>query len=751
MHETPTAFLHFDTPGPEKTMPAGRSRLQGWLVPKPGWHYTDLRILAASEIFPGVHGHPRRDLAGYFKSNRPCLLAGFEIVVVLPLGPHRLTLEACSITGAWEVLEQLDVEARPGGETLPAPESVPGRALEFGEALRVLLRRMGADCPPTAGAEAILHGTPRPHYLRHPHHPFHGHLDQPQAWARSVFGRIAISGWIFHETLVIRRVFATTDLQAVQNLSFGRETPFLAALHPGFASALRCGFDGFIDLPAQLPQPVSVRVYVELEDGSWHLGSVVRIVTTDHEFAKQPFARFSPLTFLRAWRALHRAMTARGITIKSKQEYRQEIRRIWRDYAARAPRGTEADTPFKNLTRTVPASGLDKVIHVHYFTHNLSHEGAPLFLLEHARYLHGATGASITLTTGQEGPLRREFESLGASVQVVDTASLLTETSARALQRMLDTLETTVDLRPASLVIANTLSTFWGVHLARRAGSPVLFYIHESTPPRSFFRGFVPPAALALVEESFRLADRVSFLTATSQRYFTHLIHPARSSLQPGWIDLSGIDRFCTAHSREAERTRLGILPGKKLVINLGTVCDRKGQHLFARAVDLLWHNSPALAASTEFLMVGGGDTAYDRELADFLLELGRPNLRIIPGTRDVYPYYCAADLFVCSSFEESFPRVILEAMAMKVPILSTNVHGIPEIVRDGKEAVLVPPGDSSALAHGLTKLLNEPDIARHFAGQARLRLENNFAAAILLPKHLAVAQALLAAHAGGN
>jgi glycosyltransferase involved in cell wall biosynthesis len=297
-------------------------------------------------------------------------------------------------------------------------------------------------------------------------------------------------------------------------------------------------------------------------------------------------------------------------------------------------------------------------------------------------------------------------------------------------------------------VIVNTLSAYWGVHLAVRARRPALFYIHESTPPRSFFRGFVPPAALALVEDSLRRADRVSFLTATSQRYFAGLIGPERCAIQPGWIDLAGIDRFCSTHARATERTRLGLDPKKKLTINVGTVCDRKGQHIFARAVDLLWRHDPALAAENEFLLIGGGDTAYDRELADFLVELNRPNLRIIAGTREVYPYYRAADLFVCSSFEESFPRVLLEAMAFSVPILSTEVHGIPEIVRPEMEAVLVAPGDSAALNRGLIRLLREPAIGHRHAVQARARVESNFAAAILLPRHLAFAQAVQTAAA---
>ncbi|MEJ1971466.1 MAG: hypothetical protein WDM96_02825 [Lacunisphaera sp.] len=56
--------------------------------------------------------------------------------------------------------------------------------------------------------------------------------------------------------------------------------------------------------PRSCRKPVTVRVYAELADGSWHLGSVARFAETDHEFLKQAYGRFSPLAFWRAWRAL---------------------------------------------------------------------------------------------------------------------------------------------------------------------------------------------------------------------------------------------------------------------------------------------------------------------------------------------------------------------------------------------------------------------------------------------------------------
>ena len=739
MHETPHATLHFDVPGPGQILPAGRTKLHGWLVSKPGTHYTDLRVASGSRIFPGMHGFPRRDLADFFHADKPYLLAGFEVMVELLPGPQRLVLEGCSITGAWLPIDTLNFEVTPNPAPAAEPEIAPIRATEFGGVLRILLCQLG-----TAGAslreitDKLLAATPRPHYLRHPHLPFHGHLDEPQAWARSIFGRVPIAGWLFHETSRIKRVFATTDLQAVQTLEFGQPTPFLAGRPGQSPQLLHCGFVGFLDLPHQLPPPVTVRTYAELDDGSWHMGSVARIAVTDHEFAKQPLAPFSALTFLRAWRTLRTAMKSAGFTIESGAAYRKEVGKVWREYRTQAPR------PARSVSRPARLSSTPgKLERLHLCTHNLNYEGAPLFLLEYARCLRRETGCSLAVTSGREGPLRSEFESLGAIVQVVDTTTLQAAPDSRCLRRALQELAKAVDLGAANLVVANTLSAYWGVHLARRAGRPVLFYIHESTTPRSFFHGHMAAATVPVVEESFRLADRVSFLTPATQRYYAGLSDGSNYGINPGWIDLAGIDRFRGAQPAAQSRAQLGLAPGKRLVVNIGSVCDRKGQHLFARAVDLLWRFAPELAAQAEFRMVGGRDTAYDLTLADFLTELGRANLQVVPETRNVYPYYQAADLFVCSSYEESFPRVVLEAMAFERPIVTTNVHGIPEIVRPDQEALLVAPGDSAALAAAMQRLLASPADGEALAKRARQRVAAEFDGPVVLPRHLALARSL--------
>ena len=743
MHETATAHLHFDWPSPDQPLQASGEVVRGWLVPKPGNHYTDLRIINGSHIFTGIYGFPRADLAAHFGSTQPYLLAEFAIPVRLECGRTTLVLEGYSIQGRWESISPLTVEVVVADRPLTEIEPRPIRAHEVGAAMRNLLRRLGpGEITPEAAVAALLDKTAYPHVLRLPHLPFHGNLDEPWSWSETVFGRLTVLGCLFHESQPIKRIFATADLQAVQNLTIGRASAPYGSHYPDFPQAQACEFAGIIDVPAQLHHPVPIRVYAELLDGSWHLGSVVRTTATDHEFSKQPLPPYTLLTFWRIWRQWKKAATARGYRLETGRPLWRELCKVWSDYRTQAPRRRPHQTP-----RIAPAKTKRAIEHLHLVTHNLNQEGAPLFLVEYARHRQQTTGCKISVTSGQEGSLRQAYEAIGATVEIVNLAPLFAATTAAGLRRAIHQLGVGSDLSAADLVVANTLSAYWGVHLAMAAGRPTLLYIHESTSPAAFFRGHMHPATLPIVEETFARATAVSFLTATTQRYYTALSDGTNYRLNPGWIDLAAIDEFRRTHQREPSRIELGRALERRLVINIGTVCDRKAQHIFARAVDLLWRNAPELAAQTDFLMVGGRATPYDYALRDFLTTLGRPNLQIIGETANVYPYYAAADLFVCSSYEESFPRVVLEAMAFALPIVSTAVHGVPEITRPEIEAVLVPPGDTAALAEAMQRQLSDPVAAQKMARAARTRVAAEFDAQILLPRHAALADKIATLH----
>jgi len=739
MQETAQAFFTLDDHAGGAALPAGPLRLKGWAVGKSGSFLTDLRVRLRTAIFPSFYGQPRADLAGYFKAREPFLLAGFEADIVLAIGENLLEFEACEISGRWIPVGRVTLIGLPGA-TAPTLSSDAVQPHEFARALRLVLQS-AAQVAPARAAAAVAAALPVPHITRYPAIPFHGHLHHPPLLQRTEFGRVVVEGWLFHESAKIRCIAASVDLQAWQILRQEGSLPYVAGLFPQFPQAAASRIYGPIDVPSQLPQPLSVRVYAELEDGSWHLCHVQRNHFYGDEQSKAPYAHFSAITFARSVRALRTACLERGFAVPLNRWFYRALREVWLEYRVRAPRGKSPKLPV--MTDATPvAAGLPR--NVTLITHNLNFEGAPLFLLEYAEHL-ADKGIKLAVISAAEGPLRSRFEALAATVAIVDPAPLLKSANARELRANLQALGRRIDLTRADLVVANTLSAYWGVHVARLAGRRSLFYIHESTTPDTFYFGYMAPATLPVVKETFALASHVSFLTDATRRYYLPHLLPANHSINPGWIDLRRVDRYRAENPRRKLKAALGLSPDKRLIVNVGTVCNRKGQHIFVRAADLLWRRAPELASQCEFLMIGGRDSAYDNAIHDLLGQLKRDNLRVIKEAPEPYAYYGAADLFVCSSYEESFPRVVLEAMAFSLPIVSTDVHGIPEMARADREAILIPAGDSSAQADAMIRVLSDENLARSLARHARARVRDFYDAAALLPRHLALTCAVAA------
>ena len=104
------------------------------------------------------------------------------------------------------------------------------------------------------------------------------------------------------------------------------------------------------------------------------------------------------------------------------------------------------------------------------------------------------------------------------------------------------------------------------------------------------------------------------------------------------------------------------------------------------------------------------GDGPYRPALEQQAAELGIAERVVFAGSReDVARMLAAADVFVLPSLTEALPTVVAEAMAAGLPIVATTVGGIPEMVRHGEAALLVPPADPEALAAAVLRLLANP------------------------------------------
>lgn len=739
MPETAFSYSHIESPAPGTTLPQGRHLIRGWVWPKAGGVFADMRARVGGRFFAGVHGLPRPDLAAHFQTGRPTALAEFYVAVDLAPGTAEVVLEVLEIEGRWTPFQTVSWQVMPAQPPVhfAVPEG-PLRWIDHGHGLRQLLREAARQPEQSLDALAarLVSKLPWPRVLRDAPAPLLGFVDEPASVCCCRFGRIPAFGHLFHPSLRTRRILATVDLQSWQPLDIFQPSPGPAAHYAQYANAQACGFTGLVDVPAQLPNPVSLRIYAELEDGSLHLGPVVRTRLHTVEDEKLPLAGRAGLTFDVALAAWDKALADRGAPVMRDAELDRCLAALRTEYeASLRQRPAQAVAPLVGPSRSSGAAFPQWIL---LATHGLSLQGAPRFLLELGR-AYAAAGASLEVVSAEDGPLRDEFAALGAKVRVIDCHDVMQAGSAADASRALAGLAEQTDWTTADLVIANSFTTFWAVHAAKAARRPVLLYVHESTTPAVFYGQRVPPPVIALAEEAFALADLVSFTTTSTRNCHLGYGRPERHRLTPGWVDVAALDRWIAGRDREALRRELGVQPGEQLVCNIGTVSDRKGQHTFARAVDLLWRRHPELAKRTRFILLGGRKTPFDTMLGDVLAELGRDNLVVHPETTDYLRYYLAADIFACSSYEESSPRVVFEAMACRTPILASAVHGVPELVRAGLEAILLPAGDTVAWCDGLARMLSVPAIGRELALRARARAENRFDSQMVLPRHLAL------------
>ncbi|HET7536114.1 MAG TPA: glycosyltransferase [Candidatus Didemnitutus sp.] len=373
-------------------------------------------------------------------------------------------------------------------------------------------------------------------------------------------------------------------------------------------------------------------------------------------------------------------------------------------------------------------------------THNLNLEGAPLFLLEYATYLVKQAGFSIEVLSCQEGPLRSSYEALGAKITLVDRHRIYAaQTPAEFAERVAE-VRKLFDFEKIDLVICNTLVSYWGIHLAEQARRPSLFYIHESSSIFRFFEKMLPLPMHAMVNEAFQRATRALFLCRATEAYYKDLDVRGNFRIVPSWIQIEAITQFQRQHTRAELRRRHGYRDDEVIIANIGTVCERKGQHTFIRAVEHFNHVHHG-GAGYRFLLVGGRAGIYLDLIEGEIKRMGITNIDIVMETRDAYHYFGLADMFVCSSFEESFPRVVLEAMAFQTPIVSTDVHGIPEMVTQRQDAYLVPPGDHLALSRMMKTCLDKERSGKSLAPAAYSRVLRFYDFHKVLPYHVELAR----------
>lgn len=100
-------------------------------------------------------------------------------------------------------------------------------------------------------------------------------------------------------------------------------------------------------------------------------------------------------------------------------------------------------------------------------------------------------------------------------------------------------------------------------------------------------------------------------------------------------------------------------------------------------------------------------------------------------------------DIFVLPSLHEGIPMVVLEALALRRPVVATRVGGIPEVIAHDRSGKLVTPGDAAELAVVLQELIERPDTAKALGDEGRRRVEREFSASTMAERTAGLYRAL--------
>ncbi len=356
-----------------------------------------------------------------------------------------------------------------------------------------------------------------------------------------------------------------------------------------------------------------------------------------------------------------------------------------------------------------------------FVTHGLNREGAPRSLFEMAAALDPTRFDRQVWAPGP-GPLEQAWSEAGMPVhRLAPDVGLETHEDFDAQIRRLAGL---VSAWRPDLIVANTLETYWAVHVAAELSRPALWIVRESEAPDAYFHSRWPTPIAERAREALALADRVVFVANATRTLFEESLGADRCRLIRNGIDLHRFDLTTRERRRREIRRPLRIREGTSLLLCVGTPCMRKGQLELIRALAILRDSQRDFHCV--FLGVVEGEYLDAMRASIESLELGS-RVSLLPPVDDVRSHFAAADVVVCPSFQESLPRVVLEAMAFARPIVASRVFGIPELVRDGVDAALVEAGDVESLAKTIERLLAEPSEAERLGASARRRAESEF------------------------
>jgi len=342
---------------------------------------------------------------------------------------------------------------------------------------------------------------------------------------------------------------------------------------------------------------------------------------------------------------------------------------------------------------------MTKINVLHIFM-NLQVGGAQEIFLTQLKYIDRTKFHIIVCCLNGRGSLVSEVEKLGNRVICLNRLNRRND-----IQAIFELLKL---IRQNNIDIVHTYlysrTSFYGHIAALMARTPVIIAAEMGSPSKKSLKKRISDRLLA------RFTDQIIALSEATRSSAAKELGVGLNKIT---VIYPGVDigKFTIRETKREVRNALN-LPHDVPIIGIVARLDPvKGHEYLLDAMLRVWN----FIASAKLMIVGAGP--LEESLRSRVERLGLSKQVMFMGMRrDIPQLLKAMDIFVLPSLQEGFGMALLEAMVMGLPVIATNVGGIPEVVDDGKTGILVPPRDPDALSEMILVLLKD-EKQRHRMG----------------------------------